>query len=275
MIEIWSNEQKLTFSLHLLDESGEIQADVQGIGAIELYDIIQEGKAYSICSTLIEEAPRWRKSYKVPHKWCLKFTKASLVEECRDIQGIEGLKLRFDNLVSISSLSGLEEDTSCDILAVITRVEGVQVYSQKGSSGTYQTTRRIILLDQSGHWVQATLWGKPAFDFNIQEGEIVAFRRVIVSGYRGRTISIMNSSKLFTDPQKLLPKEYDELSQWYQSQGSPRGLSEFSAQTRLADVDQERRVPIQPPGDWEGFKAWMKDIGEISKKSSTGNTWIS
>ncbi|KAF5357948.1 hypothetical protein D9756_001183 [Leucocoprinus leucothites] len=177
------------------------------------------------------------------------------MEYSHDVGSRPQFALRFDNVIPISKLYEIKEETLYDILAIVIYVDEIKVnFKPEGTTASPVITRSLFVLDQSEHWVQVTLWEKQAYELKVQEGEILALRHVKVSGYRGRTISVLSNSTVHMHPHEALPLQCEALARWYKQLGSPRGLDDFTGQTRIVDIDKLQKVPVRVPEDYENTR---------------------
>ncbi|KAJ3570828.1 hypothetical protein NP233_g4142 [Leucocoprinus birnbaumii] len=175
----------------------------------------------------------------------LHFTRCTLIDECtaRNIP-----HLKFDEFVPLSQLYEIEEGTICDIIAIVVHVSELDVQTRwyDDVRPCKISKRSLSLLDQSGYWVQATIWDPGASEFSTKPGSIVASRHVKISGFRGRSMSISSASTMYAEPMQYVPETCDALRQWHDEMGSnsKKDLSEFIGQTRFVDKEPVERMPV-------------------------------
>ncbi|KAJ3570830.1 hypothetical protein NP233_g4140 [Leucocoprinus birnbaumii] len=135
-----------------------------------------------------------------------------------------------------------------DIIAIVVHVSELDVQtSWYDDVRPCKISKRCLsLLDQSGYWVQATNWDPGASEFSIKPGSIVAFRHVKISGFRGRSISILSATTMHAEPRQYVPETCDALRQWHDEMGSnfKKDLSEFIGQTQFVDKEPVERMPV-------------------------------
>jgi replication factor A1 len=137
-------------------------------------------------------------------------------------------KVNF-NFVSIADLERVEKEAIIDVLGVVKEVgELDQITSVKTSKP--HSKREISIVDSSNSWVRCTVWGKNAETWDIAPDSVVAFKSVKVSGFGGRSLSMLFSSSMMTNPDI---DEAHNLKGWYDGQGQ-RELSTYSSHAGLA-----------------------------------------
>jgi len=133
------------------------------------------------------------------------------------------------NFVQIADLERVEKDGIVDILGVIKEVGKIDEIVSKSTQKPY-SKRDISIVDSSNAWVRCTVWGNNAKTWDIAPDNVVAFKGVKVSDYGGRSLSMLYSSSMASNPDI---DEAHSLKGWYDGQGS-RDLSSFQSHQGLA-----------------------------------------
>lgn len=108
-----------------------------------------------------------------------------------------------------------------DLMAVVTELQPVGTIQIK-STGEMKDKRNIILADDSGLSISATLWGEEAFRDDIAVGTIVAFKGCRVSDYGGKSLNLPSGpTNIIVNPINEL--RFKELKNWYKNQGGKEG----------------------------------------------------
>lgn len=122
--------------------------------------------------------------------------------------------MRF-NFTNIGDLQSVEKGTTIDVLGILKNVEPIAEVPSK-STGKRYTKREVTLVDDTGYSVRLTIWGNVATSFDALPESVVAFKGVKVSDFGGRSLSLLNSGTITTDPDI---EEAHKLKGWYDAQG--------------------------------------------------------
>ncbi|XP_075745571.1 replication protein A 70 kDa DNA-binding subunit isoform X3 [Rhipicephalus microplus] len=224
----WSNSRgpgKL-FSLHLLDESGEISATAFNQDCDRLYDAIQVNKVYDISNYIVK--PPKDPSYSIfEHEYELLFTSETVVYPCPDDPpNIPKLKLKS---VPISNVPYVTENSVFDVIGICSWTGDVRTVKKRSTNEDLKK-RDILLVDESRTDVSLPLWGDQAEKFHGAGNPVIAVKGVRVSRYNGDiSLSMLFSGALHVNPD--IP-EAQALSNWYKENvSSPtRSLSAHSSE---------------------------------------------
>lgn len=234
-IRTWTNQKgegKL-FSVTLMDETGEIRATGFNNAVDNLYELLEENKVYFISKARVNIAKKQFNN--VNNEYEITFDDHSEVElvrrdaardradsiQCTDTD-VPQVKYNF---VELASLDSVEKDQTCDVLAVVKEVGDVSSITAK-ASGRSVSKRELTLVDRSSFSVRLTLWGKQAESWNIENEPVVAFKAVKVGDFGGRSLSMVGSSSMLTNPDIA---EAHDLRGWYDNQGA---TTTFTAHSR-------------------------------------------
>jgi replication factor A1 len=211
-IKTWhkTTEGKL-FSVNLLDESGEIRATAFNDQVDAFYDLLQEGSVYYI-STPCKVGFAKKQFSNLPHDYELTFERDTVIEKAEDQSNVP--QVRF-NFCTIAGLQDVEKDSTVDVIGVLKEVGAVNDIVSKKTSSTFQK-RDLTLVDDTGHSVRLTVWGKTANNFDTDLESVVAFKGTKVSDFDGRSLSLLSSGSMLVDPD--IPDAH-RLKGWYDSTG--------------------------------------------------------
>ncbi|KAK5083667.1 Replication factor A protein 1 [Lithohypha guttulata] len=218
-IKTWHNrngEGKL-FSVNLLDESGEIRATGFNDQCDQLYELFQEGSAYYISSPCRVQMAKKQFS-NVNNDYELTFERDTIVEKAEQQDDVP--QIRF-NFTTISDLESIDKDTTIDVIGILKDVGEVNQITSKTTSKPYDK-RELTLVDDSGYSVRLTVWGKVASSFEVAPETVVAFKGVKVSDFGGRSLSLLSSGSMATNPD--LPESH-RLRGWYDHAGQGQNFS--------------------------------------------------
>ena len=214
-----SGEGKL-FSVNLLDESGEIRGTAFGDQADTLIETFQEGSVYYISSPCKVQLAKKQFS-NLPNDYELVFERDTVVERATDQENVPQVRYNFTN---VNDLQSVEKDATIDIIAVLKEVGNVEQIVSKSTQKPYDK-RELTLVDDSGYSVRFTIWGKQAVSFDANPESIIAAKGVKVSDFNGRSLSLLSSGSLTTDPDI---QEAHKLKGWYDSQGRTENFASHS-----------------------------------------------
>lgn len=221
-IKTWHNkngEGKL-FSANFLDDSGEIRATAFNDQCDQLYDLIQEGAVYYISSPCRVQIAKKQFS-NLPNDYELTFERDTVVEKAEEQDGVP--QVRF-NFTPIGDLQSVEKDTTTDVVGILKDVGETSQIVAKTTSKPYDK-RELGLVDQTGFSVRLTIWGKTASNFDVQPGSVVAFKGVKVSDFGGRSLSLLSSGSMTTNPDI---DEAHKLKGWWDAQGNSESFSSYA-----------------------------------------------
>ena len=211
-IKTWHNrngEGKL-FSVNLLDESGEIRATGFGDQCDMLYDLFQEGSVYYISSPCRVQIAKKQFS-NLPNDYEMTFERDTVVEKAEEQEGVPQVRFNFTN---IADLQTVEKDTTIDVVGILKDVAEVSQITSK--TGKPYEKRELTLVDNTGYSVRLTIWGKTASTFEVSPESVVAFKGVKVSDFGGRSLSLLSSGSMTSNPDI---EEAHRLKGWYEHQG--------------------------------------------------------
>ena len=98
---------------------------------------------------------------------------------------------------------------SVDVIGVI--VESTPPTNFITKAGEERQRRSIYLADENNVKIQATLWGKIAFN-EADVGHIIAIKNAKVSDFGGKSLNLGDDGQIYLNPQTHRTKE---LQKWY------------------------------------------------------------
>jgi replication factor A1 len=238
-IKYWhkaSGEGKL-FSVNLLDESGEIKATAFNDQVDQFFDLLQEGQVYYISSPCRVSLAK-KQFTNLANDYELAFERDTVIEKAEDQSSVPQVRYSF---VPIQDLQQCEKDATVDIIGVLKEVGEVSQITSK-TTGKPFDKRDLTLVDDSQFSVRLTVWGKLANDFTTPPESIVAFKGVKVSDFNGRSLSLLSSGSMTTDPDI---NEAHRLKGWYDSQGRDNNFSthnQMSVGAATGRVDKAKTI---------------------------------
>lgn len=277
-IRTWSNAkgEGSLFSIELLDSSGvDIKATFFKEAVEKFYPLIEANRVYTFSGGRVKVANvQWntcKSSFEIT------FDQNSEIHLADDTGDIEEQIFEF---VKIADLENTEAGKTVDIIGVVKAVgEPTTLISKK--SGQELTKCDLTVGDDSGADINVTVWGDKAnkAPTTFAQQPVVAFRRVRVSDYGGKSLSTTNSGGTMIDPKA--PETAVVKSWWKSSNGQPTSRSLSSAgggggrMEALADRKNISKIKSENLGtngdkaDYLSFKGTLLFL----KKDKEGGAW--
>ena len=275
-IRSWSNArgEGTLFSIELLDSSAvDVKATFFKEAVDKFYGMLEPDKVYTFSGGRLKVANMQYNNCKCSYE--ISFDQNSeihLVDDTGEIQS------QLYDFCKIASLEQAEAGKAVDILVVVKSVSEPQSLVSK-KSGQELLKCDLTVVDDSGVEINLTVWGDKArqapTEYNQQP--IVAFRRVRVSDYGGKSISTTTGGAAIVEPQ--VP-ETAQLKSWWQQGGATatRSLSSGTGGAGKMDslVDRknvkaikEDHMGMGEKPDWLSFKGTLTFL----KKDKEGGAW--
>ncbi|RPA79658.1 replication factor-a protein [Ascobolus immersus RN42] len=220
-IKTWTNQKgsgKL-FTVHFLDESGEIRATGFNDQCDALYEVLQEGQVYYVSQCKVNMAKKQFSTLK--NEYELMFERDTQVERCTDDDG--GVPAIKFNPVALGSLESVEPNSLIDVIGILIEIGDLGEIVSKTTSKTFKK-RDITIADNSGYSVRVTLWGAQAENFDVPMETVIGCKGVKVGDFGGRSLSMLMSSQLTVSPDVV---EAHKLKGWYDAQGRSENFSRY------------------------------------------------
>ncbi|KAI9167700.1 Replication factor A protein [Paramyrothecium foliicola] len=233
-IKTWhkaSGEGKL-FSVNFLDESGEIRATGFNDQCDAFYDLLQEGSVYYI-STPCKVGLAKKQFSNLPNDYELTFERDTVIEKAEDQTNVP--QVRF-NFCSILDLQNVEKDSTVDVIGVLKEVGPVNEITSKKDGRPFQK-RDLTLVDDTGHSVRLTVWGKTANGFDAEPESVIAFKGTKVSDFDGKSLSLLSSGTMSVDPD--IPDAH-RLKGWYDSAGRASHFENLQNKTSMGNATSRK-----------------------------------
>ncbi|KAH7325979.1 replication factor-a protein 1 [Stachybotrys elegans] len=212
-IKTWhkpTGEGKL-FSVNFLDESGEIRATGFNDQCDAFYDLLQEGSVYYV-STPCKVSPAKKQFSNLSNDYELTFQQGTVIEKAEDQTNVP--QVRF-NFCSLEELQNIEKDSVVDVIGVLKEMGEVNEFASKKDGRPFQK-RDLTIVDDTGHSVRVTVWGKTANSFDTPPETVIAFKGTKVSDFNGKSLSLLSSGTMSVDPDI---SDAHKLKGWYDSAG--------------------------------------------------------
>ncbi|KAJ1645946.1 Replication factor A protein 1 [Dispira simplex] len=207
-MRFWHNSRgdgKL-FNVNLLDESGEIKATAFNEMADSLVNVFEEGKVYYISNARVSLARQQFNT--VQNDYELSLDRGTDVTLCVEPTSVPTVKFNF---VALDKLMEREKDNMVDIIGVVKDCGEATTLMSKTTQRPL-VKRDITLVDTSEYAVRMTMWGKDAENFTASDHPVLAIKSVKVSDFGGRSLSMLRSSAMSTNPD--IPEAH-RLRGWY------------------------------------------------------------
>ena len=241
----------------------------------KFYSLIEANRVYTFSGGRVKVANvQWntcKSSFEIT------FDQNSEIHLADDTGDIEEQIFEF---VKIADLENTEAGKTVDIIGVVKAVgEPTTLISKK--SGQELTKCDLTVGDDSGADINVTVWGDKAnkAPTTFAQQPVVAFRRVRVSDYGGKSLSTTNSGGTMIDPKA--PETAVVKSWWKSSNGQPTSRSLSSAgggggrMEALADRKNISKIKSENLGtngdkaDYLSFKGTLLFL----KKDKEGGAW--
>jgi len=277
-IRTWSNAkgEGSLFSIELLDSSGtDIRATFFKEAVDKFHNMLEVNKVYTLSGGRLKVANMQWNTCKSQFE--ITFDQNSEIHLDNDTGEIQEQLYDF---TKIAALENTEANNSVDVLAVVKNVgEPATLISKK--SGQELTKCDLTLVDNTGVEISLTVWGDRATKAPTQFANtpVVAFRRVKVSDYGGKSLSSSQTGAVVVSPN--IP-EAQQLQQWWASGGgatASRSLSSsgggggrvdsFVDRKQIIDIKRENMGLNSEKPDWLSFKGTFSFI----KKDKEGGAW--
>ncbi|KAH8998320.1 replication factor-a protein [Lactarius hatsudake] len=207
------------FNVIFMDNSTQIKALAWNAMVDELYEKLQENRAYFISRARVNLA---NKKYRTVNDYELSLDRGVEIVECQDVPVIHY------HFVKVAALQELQKDVICDVIGVVREVGDLSEVMTKYNKTVQK--RELKIVDDSKYDVRLTLWGKQAEKYCTPVGTVVAFKGVKVGDFQGRTLSLLSYGSVAVSPD--IPEAH-ALEGWYLDGGAQTTFTPHS-QARLS-----------------------------------------
>ena len=148
-----------------------------------MFEVIEQGKVYTLCNLMVKLSNRRYTS--IPNDYCLVLSEDTQVQQCANDPKITRFGFTF---VGLAEIEGLPAEQRVDVIGIILEIAEPAQISMR--DGTKREKRSLTLADESKVSIDVTIWGPEIFQrYNLQVGQIIAFRCCRISEYYGRTLN--------------------------------------------------------------------------------------
>ncbi|KAH9180401.1 replication factor-a protein [Lactarius sanguifluus] len=197
------------FNVTLMDDSAEIKATAWNAMVDELYEKLQENRAYFISRARVNLAKK--RFSTVQNDYELSLDRGVEIVECQDAD------------VPVAALQELQKEAICDVIGVVREVGDLSEIMTKNNKTAQKRDLKIV--DDSQYDVRLTLWGKQAEQYSTPVDTVIAFKGVRVGDYQGRSLSLLSSGSVAVSPD--IPEAH-ALKGWYVDGGAQMTFTSHS-----------------------------------------------
>lgn len=224
------NDGKL-FNVTLVDKSGEIR----GTGFTEFteqyYDKMEPGSVFIISGARVNAANK--KFSTLKHDYEIMFDRGTKIERADSYA--ESVPKMVADFTPIEKLPETAVDSVINVIGVVHEVFDAGTLTSK--AGREFTKRDISLVDKALYTVRLTLWGETATSFDeSKKGHVIAVKGAKVSEFSGRSLSVLSSGVVTSDPD--IEEAYN-LQGWYQNGGQDSTFKWISTVAGANTIDKE------------------------------------
>mmetsp|Transcript_38141 Transcript_38141/g.44412 ORF Transcript_38141/g.44412 Transcript_38141/m.44412 type:complete len:652 (+) Transcript_38141:281-2236(+) len=276
-IRTWSNArgEGSLFSCDILDSSGtDIRCTFFKEAVDKFHPMLQMDHVYTFTNGRLKVANAQYNTCKSNFE--VSFDQNAEVHEVADDGRILQQQYEF---LPISAVEQTEPNSNIDLLVVVKEVHPIgTVMSKKTGQELFKCDLTVV--DQSNVEINLTVWGEKAktAEANFANQPIVAFKRLRVSDYGGRSLSSSGNGGETVNPR--IP-EVQPLQHWWNTQGrtsstlkslSTRGgggrMDSFADRKTLSAIKTDNMGYGEKP-DWMSVKATFSFV----KKDKEGGPW--
>ncbi|KAI9446599.1 replication factor-a protein [Lactarius indigo] len=205
------------FNVTLMDDSAEIKATAWNAMVDELYEKLQENRAYFISRARVNLAKK--RFSTVQNDYELSLDRGVEIVECQDAD-VPVIRYHF---VKVAALQELQKEAICDVIGVVREVGDLSEIMTKNNKTAQK--RELKIVDDSEFEVRLTLWGKQAEQYSTPVDTVIAFKGVRVGDFQGRSLSLLSSGSVAVSPD--IPEAH-ALKGWYVDGGAQKTFATHS-----------------------------------------------
>lgn len=179
------------FNMVIKDETRDIQVTFFNDVANKFYDVIEEGKIYSIADAEIRNAGKFNNTN---NKFELSISERSVIKRLPDIKEISNFNFKF---VKLSDIEHKSEGEVFDVIAIVEDPGAIKDMALR--TGETKELRKIRIRDDSNYAIDLSFWGQQARDADFQRNMIVIFQDIRVKRYANtKTLAFSQNSSFIT-----------------------------------------------------------------------------
>ena len=190
------------FTVDLLDANGdEIRGTFFKEEADRFYDFIRKGMVYNFSGGKLRESNK--KFTSIKHPFSISFDKSTIINEAHT-QAAYAIKDQCYHFVKIGNIENLPDDTTVDILGVVTSASDVtEIVTQKNEP---LLKRSITVADDSLHRqfqhnaIDVTIFGDRANQFDFDGTPVVAFKNLKKSAFNNCSLVFKYDTEMSFNP---------------------------------------------------------------------------
>jgi replication factor A1 len=179
------------FNIVIKDETRAIQATFFNEVAKKFYDVIDEGKIYSIADAEIRNSSKFNPT---DNKFELSISERSEIKRMPEIKEISNFHFK---LVKLSEIEHKNEGDTFDVIALVEDPGVIKEMALK--SGETKELRKIRIRDDTNFAIDLSFWGQQAIEADFPRNTIVIFQDVRVKQYaNSKTLAFSQNSHFIT-----------------------------------------------------------------------------
>ncbi|KAG1357952.1 hypothetical protein G6F62_001142 [Rhizopus arrhizus] len=207
-IKQWYNNrgEGILFNINFFDQSGEIKATAFNGQVNRFYHLLEEGKVYYVSQAKVIIAKKQFSNLNNEYELTLN---ADTQIQAYDVDS--AIPQTNFSFVKIIDLEKTEKDETVDVIGVVIKDYGINETVAK-TTGRPINKRSLLIVDDTEHPIQLTVWGSVAEEFDSNNTPIIACKGLRVNEYNGRSLSLPTFGTLTKNPS--IPEAH-HLYQWF------------------------------------------------------------
>ncbi|KAG1132066.1 hypothetical protein G6F42_002685 [Rhizopus arrhizus] len=186
--------------------NGEIKATAFNGQVNRFYHLLEEGKVYYVSQAKVIIAKKQFSNLNNEYELTLN---ADTQIQAYDVDS--AIPQTNFSFVKIIDLEKTEKDETVDVIGVVIKDYGINETVAK-TTGRPINKRSLLIVDDTEHPIQLTVWGSVAEEFDSNNTPIIACKGLRVNEYNGRSLSLPTFGTLTKNPS--IPEAH-HLYQWF------------------------------------------------------------
>ena len=193
-------------NMDIADQTGDIRVTCFNEVVKELFDKVTVGKCYLVGGGQLKtKNAQWNHT---SHGFEVTLNRGCHFEECEERPEIPKHNYAFTKIVGLANVAN---EARVDVIGVIESAQDLHEYTNK--TGKNVKKRVLVLADDSGKTIEATVWGENGAQPAIAPGAVLMAKGARVSDWNGKSLS------MFDCEINLDVQETHALLGWWQSGG--------------------------------------------------------
>ena len=243
-IKEWNNARgagKL-FNVDLMDVMGdEISATFFNQGVDKFFPMLVENHVYTFAKGTVKLANK--RFATLQNEYNLSFDKGAEISEVQDDGSIDNIRFALVGLNLLSDLAKRGGQTIVDVCAVVSEIGETSGFTSK--KGEPLRKRVLVLVDDTNHSVELTLWNEETDNPALQSGDqplVLLAKGLKITEYNNLSLATdRNASKLIYNPVGI--KDAERMIHWRDTRYSPANqLTALSIRSGASGKPREFRT---------------------------------